>query len=186
MFKKILLLLIAVLAAFAAYVAVQPAAYQVTRSTTIEAPAAAVFTHVNTLKKWDAWSPWAKRDPHVKTTYEGPDSGAGAISRWAGNEDVGKGSMEITNANPNQSIDIKLSFVEPFENSANVDFAFEPAGDATKVTWRMRGENGFVMRAICTLMGHDMDSMIGPDYETGLANLKKVVEKEQATVSGAG
>lgn len=82
MLKKILIALVVVLAAFLVIVAIQPSEFRVERTTTIAAPADAVFGQVNDLHKWEAWSPWAKLDPAAKVTFEGPDAGQGR--RWAG------------------------------------------------------------------------------------------------------
>ena len=51
----------------------------------------------------------------------------------------------------------------------------EPRGDATTVTWAMDGPSPYIAK----LMGifFNMDTMIGKDFETGLANLKAVSEK---------
>jgi hypothetical protein len=40
----------------------------------------------------------------------------------------------------------------------------------TKVTWTMTGHNNFLEKAICLVV--DMDQMVGPDFERGLANLE--------------
>jgi hypothetical protein len=58
-----------------------------------------------------------------------------------------------------------------------VDYALEPSDEATKVTWSMRGAAPFFARLMCVFS--DMESMIGADLETGLANLKTVVEAKQ-------
>ncbi|MBU2582103.1 MAG: SRPBCC family protein [Alphaproteobacteria bacterium] len=176
MLKKVLLSLLFAIGVFAIYIAVLPSEFSVARSTTIAAAPEAVFQHVNDLKKWDAWSPWAKRDPNAKAEFEGPENGKGAVFKWDGNQDVGKGSMTIAESIPPRGIEIKLDFIEPFPGTSDVGFEFEPVDNATKVTWSMAGEQGYLERAMCTLMGLDMDEMIGKDYETGLANLKRVVE----------
>src|SRR6516164_6522088 len=75
MVLKILIALGAVVAAFAAFVALQPSEYRIARSATIAAPASDVFAQVNDFHKWDAWSPWAKLDPNAKTAFEGPSAG---------------------------------------------------------------------------------------------------------------
>jgi uncharacterized protein YndB with AHSA1/START domain len=179
MIKRLFVILIAAILAFAVYVALLPGQYSVDRSATIAAPPEAVFTHVNNFKKWDDWSPWAKRDPNSKTAYEGPQEGPGAIFKWDGNEEVGKGQMTIIESTPAERIAIKLEFERPFPGSSNVGFAFKPEGEGTKVTWSLAGEQGFVERAMMLVMGLDMDEMIGKEYETGLASLKRIVESEQ-------
>lgn len=180
MIARLLAILLAVILAFAAYVALIPGEFSVERSAAIAAPPEAVFKHVNNLKKWDDWSPWAKRDPNSKSAYEGPEEGPGAIFKWDGNEEVGKGQMTIVESNPSERIAIKLEFERPFPGTSDVGFAFKPDGDGTNVTWSLSGEQGFVERAIMLVMGLDMDEMIGKEYETGLASLKRIVESEQA------
>src|SRR3954469_18131365 len=114
MIKKILLgvvvFLVVIIAVSVVVVAMQPAHYRVERSATVNAPSLVVFNQVNDFHKWDAWSPWAKLDPNMKTNYEGAPSGNGAVYRWVGNSNVGEGRMTIADSKPGQSIKIKLEF----------------------------------------------------------------------------
>src|SRR5712691_556201 len=96
MLKKILIALAAIVVVVVVVVALQPSEFRVTRTAVISAPAPAVFAQVNDFHKWEAWSPWARLDPAMKQTYEGAREGPGAIYRWAGNREVGEGSMTIT------------------------------------------------------------------------------------------
>ena len=114
MVKKILIGLAVVILAFVILAALQPSHFSVTRSVAISAAPATIFSHVNDLGKWEAWSPWAKIDPAMKTTYKGPSAGVGAVSAWAGNNDVGEGSMTITESRPNELVRFRLDFVKPF------------------------------------------------------------------------
>jgi len=38
-----------------------------------------------------AWSPYEKKDPQMKRTYDGP-AGTGAVYGWTGNTEVGEGA----------------------------------------------------------------------------------------------
>jgi hypothetical protein len=185
--KKILLYGIAVLAVlilgFVAVVAMQPSTFHIERSATMAAPPEEVFAQINDFHHWDKWSPWLELDPNAMTTFEGPDSGEGAIFRWAGNENVGEGSMTIVESRPSELVRIKLHFLKPFEDTATTDLAMTPEGDGTKVTWTMDGEHDFMSKAMCLFM--DMDAMIGGNYETGLANMKKIVEAESEPLATA-
>lgn len=174
MFKKILLTVLALVAIFVVYVALQPADFRVTRTAKISAAPAAVFAQVNDFHRWDAWSPWAKIDPAMKQTYEGTAAGTGAVYTWAGDSKVGKGRMEVTDSHPGELVRINLDFLEPFHASNVTDFAFKPEGDQTVVTWSMSGKNNFVAKAMCVFM--NMDKMVGGDFEKGLAQLKAVSE----------
>src|SRR5437762_2863164 len=114
MIKKILLgalvVIVLVCVIGCLVVAMQPAHYHVERSATMNAPAVVVFNQVNDFHKWDAWSPWAKIDPNMKTNFDGPPAGNGAIYGWTGNSDVGEGRMTITDSKPSELIKIKLEF----------------------------------------------------------------------------
>lgn len=176
MLKKIAIAAVVVVVAFTAFVAMQPSEFQITRSTTIDAPPSAVFAHVDDLHAWERWSPWATLDPKMKTAYEGPASGTGAIYAWDGNDDVGAGRMTITDSRPHQRIAIELEFMRPFEASNTAEFTFEPegGGDRTVVTWTMTGHNDFMGKLVSLFV--DMDAMIGGAFDEGLAQMKAVVE----------
>ena len=179
--KKILIALAViavVLGAFAAVVAMQPSDLHISRSASIEAPPSEVFAVVNNFHNWEDWSPWVKRDPNAKNTYEGPNEGVGAIFKWSGNDEVGEGMMTLTESQPSDRVGIKLEFIRPFPDTADVEFTFKPDGDRTVVTWAMDGEQRFIEKAICMFM--DMDEMVGGDFDEGLANLKSVVESKES------
>ena len=183
MFKKILIGLAVVIAAFVVIVALQPAQFRVTRSAAITAAPAAVFPHVNEMKKWDAWSPWAKIDPNMKITLSGPAAGVGAVSAWAGNNQVGEGSMTITESRANELVRFRLDFVKPFASTCSAEFTFKPDGNQTVVAWTMSGEKNFLSKAVGLFM--DCDEMMGGEFEKGLAQLKAVAESPTATVAQA-
>lgn len=177
MLKKILIALAIVVALFFAYAATRPDTYHVERSLQIQAPADVVFAEVDNFQSWGAWSPWEKLDLQMKKTFNGPERGVGAEYAWQGNSDVGSGKMTITESNAPKHIEYRLEFIEPFAGLAISAFDLEPASsDSTKVTWSMEGQNNLVAKAMGIFM--DMDSMIGGDYEKGLAALKAIAEDE--------
>lgn len=174
MIKKILIGLVVIIVILVVIIAIQPATYQVERSTTISAPAAVVFAQVNDFHKWNAWSPWAKLDPAMKQTFEGAPAGTGAVYSWAGNKEVGEGRMAITESHPSDLVRIKLEFLKPFAARSTTEFTFTPQGNQTSVKWKMSGENNFMTKAFHLVM--NMDKMIGSDFEKGLAQMKAVAE----------
>jgi len=173
--KRLAIGLPLLLAAAAVVVWLQPDDYRLTRSTVIAAPAAAVFAQVNDLRKWDDWSPWAKLDPNAKITFSGPQSGPGASFRWDGNGKVGAGTMTITESKPDTRVATRTDFVKPFAGTSQSDFVFSEAGGQTNVIWTMSGTNNFIGKAMCLVMS--METMLGPDFEKGLAQLKQVAER---------
>ena len=58
--------------------------FRVERSTLIDAPAAAIFPHINDFHAWADWSPFEKMDADLAKTFSGPQSGLGAAYAWVG------------------------------------------------------------------------------------------------------
>ena len=141
----------------------------------MNAPAEKIFPYLEGLKRWTEWSPYEGRDPQMKRAYSGADSGKGAVYEWDGNDNVGKGRMEIVDSKPPSKVVIKLDFLKPFEGHNTAELTVEPKGGQTIVTWAMYGPSTFMTKLIGTFM--DMDDMIGRDFAAGLAKLKTVVEK---------
>lgn len=163
----ILLLFIIVLAG-------QPDEFKVCRSAKISAQPEAVFPNINELKKWDAWSPWAKLDPNCKITYAGPPAGVDASYSWSGNKKVGEGKLTIVESAPSYLVRLRLEFQKPFQATNTAEFTFHPEGGQTVVTWIMLGNNNFMSKMFGLFMS--CDNMVGRDFEKGLAAMKAVVE----------
>ena len=157
-----------------AVVLLRPSEYRVARTKKIAAPTATVFAHVDDLRKFHAWNPWAKLDPAATYTFEGPARGVGAVSTWSGNGNVGAGRMTITGSRANDLIRMELVFLRPFASTATAEFSFRPEGAGTAMTWSMSGRNTFMAKAIGLVM--NMDRMIGGQFERGLADLKSMME----------
>ena len=174
MLMKILIAIAVIVIVFVVVVAMQPSEFRVARSATISAPPPAVFAQVNDFHKWEAWNPWGKIDPAMKQTYEGAPAGVGAIYTWVGNKNAGEGRMTLTESHPSDLIRIKLEFFKPFAGTNIAEFTFKHAGNQTAVTWSMAGKNNFMAKAIHLFM--NMDKMIGGQFETGLAQMKSIVE----------
>lgn len=177
MLNIILIALAVVVVLFIVVVATRPADFRVTRTGRISAPADVVFANVNTLRNWEAWSPWAKMDPNAKSTYTGPESGPGSSMAWSGNNKVGEGRMTIMDVKPTEVIHLKLEFLRPMKATHMAEFLFKADGNQTTVTWSMSGKNNFMGKAFSVFV--NCDKMIGRDFEKGLASLNSA---SQATV----
>jgi len=172
MLLKILIALVIAVALVAVVISMQPASYRVVRTTTIAATPAAIYARISDFHNWDAWSPWAKLDPHMKQTFEGAPSGTGARYLWAGNSAAGEGSMAISEAVVNERVVIQLAFLKPFPSASKITFSLRPEGSGTSVEWAMDGDSTFASKAI--QLFSSMDKMVGPDFERGLAQLKSI------------
>lgn len=172
---KVFLVLLIAVGAFAGYIASKPDDFRIERSATMAAPPEVIFAHVNNLRHWNDWSPWAKLDPNAQNSFDGPESGEGASFSWAGNDKIGVGKMTITQSKPPERVQYRLEFEKPMKDTSLSEFVLQPSGEQTKVNWAMFGRyQNFLQKAMCTIM--NMDKMLGPQFEEGLANLKTIVE----------
>ena len=175
MLKTLLIAVVVVILGILAFAATRSDSFSVQRSTTIHAPADKVFALINDFHRWGEWSPWEKLDPEMKRTFSGAAAGPGTVYEWTGNSKVGAGRMEVLKAAPASKVDIKLDFIKPFEGHNITEFTLTPQGENTQVDWVMHGPAPFVSKLMGVFVS--MDSMIGKDFEAGLANMKSAAEK---------
>lgn len=151
-----------------------PSAAQVERSIVINAPAGDIFPHLNSMRGFHEWSPWASIDPDTVYAFSGPERGIGSRMTWqSGDTQVGRGSQEIVDSIENQRVDMLLEFGEQGDGSAA--FLLEPEGQAmTHLRWQFRTAFGWDLFG--RYVGLMLDSMIGSAYDRGLRDLKKRVE----------
>jgi hypothetical protein len=142
--------------------------YDVARDVTILAPSAAVHKQVGDLREWPNWLPFTKHDKSVKTTIETP-TGVGAHQHWT--SDNGTGELTFTAADEGKGIEFTMLFDGKWASKGSLTYA--PAGDGTRVTWRMTGQNADFMGKWMALA---MGPMMGPMFDEGLADLKAKVE----------
>lgn len=151
---------------------VLPARFKLQRSLEIAAPADRVYPLIAAPAEWKRWSIWNQRDPAMAIVYSGPPSGAGAKWAWRSASE-GNGAMEFTDAVPNERIGYVLSFPEMGMQSHGA-LTLAPAGNGVRVTWTNEGDMGG--NPINRWFGLFMDKLVGPDFDAGLANLKKLAE----------
>ena len=168
MFKKILIVLVVLIAAFIAVGLFLPKDYAVTRSAVIEAKPATIHALVGDLERWPEWTPWKEADPSVEVTLGEKTTGVGASQTWTSKD--GRGSLTFTQWDPKTGIAYDMAF-EQYTSSATM--RYEPQGEATKVTWRMEGRMDGVVGGYFVLL---MDGVVGDMFEKGLARLKAKAE----------
>jgi hypothetical protein len=175
MFTIVAIVVVILVAVLLGIAAAKPDTFRVERATNIKAPPEKIFPLIDDLHNWNAWSPWEEVDPQMKRTYSGAASGKGSVYEWDGNSKAGKGRMEITdNASPSK-VTIKLDFLKPFEGHNIAEFTLEMRNGSSHVTWAMHGPSPFFSKVIQVFVS--MDTMIGKQFEKGLANLKTIAEK---------
>jgi hypothetical protein len=174
MWMKALGVVVVLVLLFVGYAATRPDSFRVERSILIKAPAEKIHAQIHDFRNWAAWSPWERMDPAMKKTYGGAASGKGATYAWASDKS-GQGSMEILDSNAPGLVRLRLDFTKPFEAHNQVEFTVKALGDQQQVTWAMHGPSNLMTKMIHVFM--PMDSMVGKDFESGLAALKAVAEK---------
>lgn len=152
--------------------------FSVEREITIHRPKSEVFDYVKFLKNQENYGVWYARDPGMKREYRGTDGTAGFVAAWdSESKDVGKGEQEITKITEGERIDSELRFSEPFESTSPAYMITESAGEnETIVKWGFTGRMNYPMNIM--LLFVDMNDAAGKDFETGLNNLKDILEKQ--------
>jgi uncharacterized protein YndB with AHSA1/START domain len=174
MIAKISMGLAVIIAILLIVIATRPAEFHYSRSATIAAPPAAVFEQVNDLHKFQTWNPWAEIDPNATGTFSGPPSGVGSAFSWAGNNEIGEGTMTLIESRPGELVRFRMDFRKPMAGTSTAEFTFKPDGDKTKVTWSMFGPNNFMGKAMSLFI--NCEKMVGDQFSQGLESLKRQVE----------
>ena len=171
---RILIWVAAIVGLFLLIGAFLPGSVTVARSTSIKAPAPTVYRVLTDLTTYDAWMPWNQIDSNMQKTFGPLTKGKGAWYSWTSEHwKVGEGKLEISEVIPNQSVTTDLVFGGSDEiNKAN--WKLEPGANATGVTWTIHAHFGH--NPISRWFGLFAESMIGPDFEKGLAQLKQKIE----------
>ncbi len=175
MLKKIALVLVGLIALLLIYATTRPGEFRVERRIDIKAPPDKIYPLLADFHRWADWSPWEHLDPAMKRTFSGTPADKGAIYEWKGNDKVGQGRMEITGSTPPSQLSIKLAFIEPMEGNNLTEFTVTPGGDGSTVAWVMSGPSPYITKLMTVFVS--MDSLIGKDFESGLAKLKVAAEK---------
>ena len=177
MLKKIATVVTIILAVIVGLALNMPDSFAVQRVVTIKAPPEKIIPLIADFHQWGSWSPWEVLDPNMQRTFSGAASGKGAVYNWKGNSKVGEGRMEIIDLAAPSKVVIKLDFLHPMEAHNVTEFTLAQQGDSTTVTWNMSGPMPFISKVMSVFM--NMDKMIGPDFEKGLAKMKTVSELQK-------
>ncbi|MGZ5030954.1 MAG: SRPBCC family protein [Methylobacter sp.] len=176
MTKAIIIIAIILLAALLLYIFTKPDTFRICRAVRIKASPDRIFALINDFQNWDAWSPYEKTDSEMKRNFSGKPRGEGAVYEWESTDSrAGTGRMEIIESLPSTKITIELDLAEPIESHCLLEFILEAQGDGTDISWTMHGTNSYFGKIMEIF--YDRDSMLGKDFEEGLANLKTIAER---------
>ncbi len=175
MSKKILKALLILTALLLAVGLFLPRDFEASREIVIAAPPAAIHHEVGDLTRWKDWTPWRLDGDSVRITISRPSSGPGASLSWT--DQGGSGKLTILRSSPQQGLDYELRLGD-HADQARAGIHYQPAGDATRVTWRMRGRIDLPVLGgyLAILAGKS----VGAAFESGLRKLKQVVETQSS------
>ena len=175
---KILVGIVALIIAVLVAAAFGKNEYTVEKTVIINKPSQEVFNYIKLLKNQTHYSKWVMMDPNAKMDFTGTDGTVGFVSAWdSDNKQVGKGSQTITKIDDGKRMDLDIHFIKPFNGHSTAFMSTEATGtNQTKVTWGFNGKLDYPMKVVHLVM--NMEKMIGSDLQTGLDNLKGVMEKQ--------
>jgi hypothetical protein len=161
-----------------AYAATLPNTFRVERSLSIKASPDKLMPMIIDLKQFNEWNPFAKQDPSIKISYGHSWSGKGASYQWDSSGRAGKGDMTITEITPS-AVTMNLHMLKPMEASNTVVFAIGANGsnqsESANVSWSLSGAYPLINRVFGIVF--NLDKMVGGEFEKGLSDLKRLVEK---------
>ena len=134
----------------------------------------AVYPQIAALKRWAEWTAWTvARFPDMKTRFEGPESGVGAVMIAEG-KSSGNGTVTVTRADPSKGVWYDLDFehgTQLFRGAITLD----PSAEGLMVSWSIETEMGW--NPLKRWGGLFLGSLMGGDMSEGLAKLRRSVEE---------
>lgn len=171
----IIVVVAAIIVIFILFTYLLPADFAVTRTQKIDAPLDKITPYLTNVKLWQEWSPWREKDPNMEMSYSENDTGDGAWFSWE-SKSQGKGKMVFTKVN-DFGVEYEIEFVGKGGPCHGSFEASDEDSTHSYVVWSFHGSSG--MNPISRWFGLMMDKMVGPDFEKGLANLKRIAEKTE-------
>ncbi len=149
-----------------------PREYRVERSAIIKARPEAIHAQLADMRAWSAWTVWHERDPAMKNTYSDKQAVVGAWSAWESKQE-GNGKSTLTEITSTRIV-YDLEFPDMGMKSTGA-FELTPQADGVKVVWSDAGDLG--LNPLSRWFGLFLDKLLGPDFEAGLAKLKRNLEQ---------
>jgi hypothetical protein len=150
--------------------------YDLNRTIIINRPKAEVYAYIRQLKKQELWMPWFLNDPGLTVRFKGEDGKPGAASYWRGNNRK-EGIQKITKVYEGKVLETELLFLRPYKSLIlNYMAVKELEANRTKMVWGVKGVHRFPASVFMLFYG--MERAIGRDFDAGLKNLKRILEKK--------
>jgi effector-binding domain-containing protein len=173
--KKIFLVIVITVVVLVIVAYLLPKTYHIERSAVMKGDKSLIYDLTANLNKWDLWAPWRQVDTAAVYELVGKDEQVGTLRKWDGKV-IGNGQMVLTQLVPGELVGYDLSFQHgKYQSKGKI--TIEAAGDSNKVAWIDEGDLGY--NPMARYMGLFMKKMLAPDFDKGLAKLKKVVEERR-------
>lgn len=149
-----------------------PSHFHVERSVKIQKPISTVFETAIDINQRAEWDPWIELEPDAKIKVHITPEIIGSGYTWKG-EIIGEGKITIQEFVPNKLIKSKIKFIAPQSMESDVIWTFTETDNISFVTWAFEGSLSYPIEKWSGLF---MDKFMGPQFEKGLSNFKKLVE----------
>lgn len=135
-----------------------------------------VFDTLNSLRRFKEWNPLYLKDPSMKLTLSGPESGVGAKLSYQSNEErLGSGSWEITESVPGKRVAYKIEDQEHGHNKRTV-FTLSPTGRRGRnVEIHQTYDVDYGWNLIGRYAGLYVSSNVGSEMKLGLSRLSNML-----------
>ncbi|MEM1152150.1 MAG: SRPBCC family protein [Pseudomonadota bacterium] len=144
-----------------------PRHVNIERSAMVDAAPGAVLALAASNTGYQSFNPYSDLDPDLKVKMFGPSSGVGSGFSFESKDGAGQQMVAAVDGN---TVTFALD-LGPMGQPKQAISAVALDG-ATEVTWTMDMDLG--LNPIFRIMGLFMDSMIGPNFELGLAKINAV------------
>lgn len=147
-----------------------PRKWEVKESAVVDANQTQLFTYLNTIRNWEKWTAWNNEAKSgFKFSYEGPESGEGAVQTWTAKRRKGETSI-LGGTSPDQ-IDFQFKFGKG-QQKMKGSLLLIPEGSQTKVEWSMGGDAGD--NSSYKMMAKMMKPYMARDFQEGLSRLQGI------------
>ena len=135
-----------------------------------------VFDTLNSLRRFKDWNPLVLRDPAIKLSLSGPDSGVGARLDYQSEErGIGAGSWTLAESEKNKRIAFDLETVDPGRNK-RMEFLLEPTGRNNRnVQITQTYDIDYGWNLLGRYAGMYVSSNVGEDIKMGLTRLSNML-----------
>jgi hypothetical protein len=133
-----------------------------------------VFDTLNSFARFDEWNPLVRRDPTVKLSMSGPQSGKGAAMSYTSKE-MGAGRYEIVESDPGKKVTYAIENEQP-GNDKRTSFLLKRVGRGgrnVEITQNYEVDYGF--NIIGRYAGLYVNTNVGEDVKLGLSRLTNML-----------